>query len=60
MEGLSETDTGKYTSSRDRHCVLLSFLSSNCFLYRKSKASDSHVLIDSSKKLVDHIALEFF
>lgn len=42
----------KMPSIQDRHCVLLAFLPSNCILYGKSKGSDSHVLIGSSKNLI--------
>lgn len=52
MEGLSETDTGKCLSIKDRQCVLLAFLPCNCFLCRKSKASDSHTLVGRSKNLI--------
>jgi len=60
MKGLSEIDTGKYISSKDRLCELLSFLPSNCFPYRKNKASDSHILIGNSDELIDCIVPMFF
>lgn len=49
----------KMPSIQDRHCVLLAFLPSNCFLYGKSKATDSHVLTESSENLIILYHLSF-